>query len=70
MTYQLDAVLTRDGKPLVAVGHPDPMESRPLNLDEIKRMRDVVVPANAPYRTEIPADAKTNVRWPFAQKME
>ncbi len=64
ITYWLDAIQTREGEPLVVVGHPDPMESRPLNLEEIDRMRQVIVPEEWPYRTEIPDDAATNVNWP------
>ena len=40
--------------PLVAIGHEDPMPSRPLNLEEIARMRSVVVPSDVPVRTEVP----------------
>ena len=70
--YQLDAIQTRDGEPLVVVGHPDPIESRVLTLDEIARMRAVVVPEQSPIgiSTPIPADAATNPRWPFAQQVE
>ncbi|MFP6684946.1 MAG: hypothetical protein VB934_09540, partial [Polyangiaceae bacterium] len=70
--YQLDAIQTREGKPLVVVGHPDPIESRVLTLEEIARMRAVVVPEQSPIgiSTPIPADAKTNPKWPFAQRVE
>lgn len=66
-TYQLDAIQTREGEPLVVVGHPDPIESRPLTLDEIDRMRNVVVPDDPVISTPIPGDALTNPDWPFAQ---
>ncbi len=69
-TYRLDAILDREGNPLVAVGHPEPQESRPLTLEEIQRMRAIVVDEDAPIRTEIPPDARTNPRWPFAQPVE
>lgn len=38
--YRLDAILTPDGNPAVLVGHG---EARPLTLDEIDRMRRVLV---------------------------
>jgi len=43
-----------------------------LTLDEIARMRAVVVPEQSPIgiSTPIPADAATNPRWPFAQQVE
>jgi hypothetical protein len=56
-TYQLDAVQTRDGKPLVVVGHRIPEQSRVLNSEEIERMKQVVVPEWAPFKTEIPNKA-------------
>jgi hypothetical protein len=71
-TYQLDAIQTREGKPLVVIGHPDPIASRVLSLDEIARMRAVVVPKQSPIgiSTPIPKDAITNPNWPFAQRVE
>jgi len=69
-TYALDAIQTRAGLPLVTVGHPDPQESRPLSLDEIARMRAVVVPADAEIRTEIPTNAHQDPTWPQAQNVE
>ena len=68
--YAVDAIQTRDGEPLVVVGHPDPQESRPLTLEEISAMRAVQVPENAPYVTPIPEDALTNPNWPAAIRME
>lgn len=65
--YQLDAIQTRTGEPLVVVGHPDPIESRPLTLEEIGRMREVLVPESPLYSTPIPANALTDRRWPAAQ---
>jgi hypothetical protein len=65
--YQLDAIQTLEGKPLVVVGHPDPVESRPLTLGEIDQMRQVIVPEWTPYKTLITDDALTNPFWPFAQ---
>jgi len=65
--YQLDAIQTHEGKPLVVVGHPDPIESRPLTLDEIEKMRNVLVPVGAPYKTVIAPDALTNPNWPKNQ---
>lgn len=56
-TYPLDAVIARDGSPLVVIGHRD---VRPLGLDEIARMRAIVVEATTP----IPADARTDRRFP------
>jgi hypothetical protein len=56
-TYQLDAVQTRDGKPLVVVGHSTPEESRVLSTEEIERMKKVVVPDWAPFKTDIPNEA-------------
>ncbi len=64
VTYQQDAIQTKAGEPLVAVGHPDPHESRPLTVEEIDGMRQVIVPDDIPYTTDIPADAKTNPTWP------
>jgi hypothetical protein len=70
-TYQLDAIMTRAGEPLVVVGHPDPIESRVLTLQEVARMRAVVVAGNEMgFGTEIPADAATNPDWPFALQVE
>lgn len=71
-TYYLDAVQTTEGDPLVVVGHPDPLESRVLNLDEIARMRQVVVsPDNLlGISTPIPDDALTNPNWPSALRVE
>lgn len=70
VTYQLDAVQTRQGDPLVVVGHPFPQESRPLSLEEIARMRQVPVPAGAPFSTPTADDALTNRLWPPAQQLE
>ncbi|MEC9073519.1 MAG: hypothetical protein VX938_14095, partial [Myxococcota bacterium] len=68
--YRVDAIQTKDGDPLVVVGHPDPMESRPLTLDEINAMRAVTVPDSPPYSTQIPDDAVTNPDWPGPLRME
>jgi len=68
--YALDAILQRDGRSLVAVGHDHPQPARPLTLDEILRMRQVVVPANRPLTTPLPADARTNPDWPPALQMD
>ena len=70
ITYMLDAIQTREGEPLVIVGHPDPLESRPLTLEEIEAMRAILVPPDPPYSTPIPADALTNPKWPAAQQVE
>ncbi|MBW2463399.1 MAG: cytochrome c3 family protein, partial [Deltaproteobacteria bacterium] len=69
-TYRLDAIQTRTNESLVVVGHPDPMLSRPLNADEIMRMRTIVVAPDEEIRTEIPADAATDPWWPRAQNLE
>jgi hypothetical protein len=69
-TYQLDAVLERDGRSLVVVGHPFPQFSRPLTLEEIQRMRDVVVDADRRDHVDIPVDAVTNRAWPPAVPMD
>lgn len=69
-TYRLDAIQTREGEPLVVVGHPDPQESRPLTLEEIDRMRAIPVPDDAPISTPIPDDAATNPFWPAAIDLE
>jgi len=66
-SYPLDAIQTKEGKPLVVVGHPHPVESRPLTLDEIDRMRKVIVPDTPPYKTTIPSDATTDPDWPKNQ---
>ena len=42
--YQLDAIQTRDGTPLV-VPHPTQTSQSPLTLEEISRMRKVLVPS-------------------------
>ena len=65
--YQLDRIQTHEGKPEVVVGHPDPIESRPLTLEEIEKMRNVTVPEGAPYKTVIAPDALTNPHWPKNQ---
>lgn len=62
-TYQLDAIQTRAGTPLVAVGHDDPVVSRPLTLQEIDRMRAVVIPASR-AKTPVPPDAGADPNWP------
>ncbi len=70
-TYALDAVITREGEPLVAVGHPEPKESRVLTLEEIDAMRRVVIPRGYfPVETEVAEDALTNPWWPKAQQLE
>ncbi|MCA9516705.1 MAG: hypothetical protein KC635_17305, partial [Myxococcales bacterium] len=65
-TYHLDAVVTRDGAPLVVMGHPYPNASRPLTLEEIGAMRAVEVEATTP----VPEDARTNPAWPAARAVE
>ncbi len=70
MTYALDAVINAQGEPLVVIGHPDPVESRVLTLEEIERMRAVVVgasPLEKIYTTKIADDALTNWKWPSQQ---
>jgi hypothetical protein len=67
--YQLDAIQKKDGTPLVVIGHPDPLESRPLNLEEIAAMRAVLVPDDAPYSTPEAVDAFTNPNWPPSPKL-
>ena len=69
-TYQLDAIQSRDGDPMVVVGHPDPLISRPLSLEEIDRMRQVLVPSWATYRTDIPPDAATDPNFPYAKQYD
>jgi len=69
-TYRLDAIQTRMNENLVVVGHPDPMFSRPLDAEEIMRMRAIVVGPDEEIRTEIPADAATDPWWPRAQNVE
>ncbi len=64
MTHRMDAIQTRDGRPLVVVGHEGDYVSRPLTLEEIQRMRDIIVPDDALLSTEIPEDASTNPFWP------
>lgn len=64
ITHRMDAIQTRDGTPLVVVGHEGEYVSRPLTLDEIQRMKDILVPDDAPISTEIPEDAATNPFWP------
>jgi hypothetical protein len=66
-TYQLDAIQTRAGEPLVAVGHDDPQVSRPLTLSEIARMKRVVLPASR-AQTPVPPDAGTDPGWPAYQQ--
>ncbi len=68
--YALDAIINAAGEPLVATGHPDPKESRPLTLAEIMRMRAVVVKADEPIKTPIPSDALIDTKFPRAQKVE
>ncbi len=71
MTYQLDAVMTRDGVPLVIVGHPDPIPSRVLTLEEVLRMRQVVVePGDIGITTVIPPNALTDPFWPPTIRVE
>ncbi len=67
--YALDALMTEAGDPLVVVGHPDPEESRVLTLDEVQKMRDVVLPDDDTaieriFKTEIPWNAGVDYRWP------
>ncbi len=68
-SYRLDAIIDRAGNPLVVVGHPDPQVSRPLSLEEIARMRAIVVD-DSYLPTPIPADARTNPEFPAAQNVE
>ena len=72
-TYQLDQLQTKAHEPLVVVGHPDPLESRILNAEEIQRMRDVVVTRDGSeigITTSIPADGLTNPAWPSYQRVD
>jgi hypothetical protein len=71
-TYLLDAIQTKDGEPLVVVGHPDPIESRPLTLEEIAKMRAVIVPGDSPehIHTPIPPGAESDPSWPPFQAVE
>jgi len=55
--YALDALMARDGTPLVLIGHAN---VRPLSLEEVDRLRRIEVPATTP----IPPDAMTNRSWP------
>ena len=57
--YQLDAIINEQGEPLV-VSQPQPKATRPLTLEEISRMRKIVVPGT----TEIPENAATDPFWP------
>ena len=41
--WRLDQVQTRDGEPTVLIGHEGEYKSRPLNLEEIERMRAVEI---------------------------
>ena len=43
MGWRLDQVQTRDGEPTVLIGHEGEYKSRPLNLEEIERMRAVEI---------------------------
>lgn len=67
--YWLDAIQTRDFEPLVVVGHPDPTPARPLNREEVSRMRDIVLSTDQ-ASTPIWDDAVSNPRWPPAQDLE
>jgi hypothetical protein len=69
-TYALDAIQTPAGEPLVVVGHPDPLPSRPLTLEEVERMRQVIVPADPPLETAIPPGAATDPAWPRAIRFQ
>ena len=65
MVYMLDRVITDDGEPLVVIGHPDPIESRVLTMDEIQAMRDVIVPKEkAIYTTDMIEGAANDHTWP------
>ena len=65
-THRLDAIQTKEGEPLVVVGHEGEHVSRPLTLEEIQRMRRVLVPDGVPLMTDIPEDAATDPFWPKA----
>ncbi len=72
-TYQLDQVTTKEGSPLVVVGHPDPIMARVLTPDEVQGMRAVVLDPDdvAPfYKTKIPDNAFTNDKWPVNNQCE
>jgi hypothetical protein len=69
-TYQMDAILNRAGESLVAVGHDEPAVSRVLTLDEISRMRAVVVDVDEPIRTAPPPDGGPDPTWPYAQPFD
>ncbi|MEW5847414.1 MAG: hypothetical protein AB2A00_01325 [Myxococcota bacterium] len=68
-TYPLDAVQTREGQSLVVVGHPVPNLSRPLSLDEIDRMRSVVLPRGTYLETPCPNNAATDLAWPQPMRL-
>lgn len=55
--YALDAIMARDGTPLVLIGHAN---VRPLSLEEVDRLRRIEVDASTP----VPSDAATNPAWP------
>jgi hypothetical protein len=65
--YPLDAIQTRAGLPLVVAA---PRGARPLSLEEVARMRAVVVPVDTPIRTDIPPGAARDPSWPRAQQVE
>ncbi|MGB0591459.1 MAG: hypothetical protein ACPGU1_17435 [Myxococcota bacterium] len=69
-TYQLDAIQTQAGVPLIAPRDPSLDVERPLTLDEIEAMRAIKVPASAPIQTPIPSDATTNKSWPGPLNLE
>ncbi len=68
--YQLDQIQTRDGKPLVVIGHPEPNMSRVLSLEEIEAMRAITVPKDAAISTESSPGAISDPTWPRASNLE
>lgn len=70
LTYWLDAVMTRAGEPLVAVGQPAPGLSRVLTLAEVEAMRNVVVSADEDISTPISDDALRDPNWPPSVSVE
>jgi len=65
--YQLDAVLAPNGDPLVVVPEDEPNASRPLTLEEIARMRSIVVTPAPEDRTPIPEGAVRDPTFPAAR---
>lgn len=70
VSYRLDAVQTEAHETLVVPEGLGPDTARPLNGEEVAKMRAVVVPAAPPLSTPTSEKALTDPRWPPAQKLE